>query len=92
MFPPAQTYAYHSLPFCQPAGKTLRHKSDSLVRYPLEQALELNRLCAQGVLLEGSDLTDSGLIMHFRGTSMRVGLSAALTALVLRLRLQSRKR
>jgi hypothetical protein len=65
-----QTYAYHSLPFCQPTGKTLRHKSDSLVSFAaVDIDPRSSSVCwlVQGVLLEGSDLVDSGLIMHFKG-------------------------
>jgi len=46
---PQETYSFYSLPFCQPNGKALKRKSDSL-----------------GAVLEGNELTDSGLVVKFK--------------------------
>ncbi len=49
---PQETYDYFSLPFCQPKGKVIRHKENSL-----------------GVVLEGDELSDSGIHIKYLRTS-----------------------
>jgi hypothetical protein len=60
------------LPFCRPGGKQLRTKSDNLV-LPLQFSW---KFVVQGAILEGNELTDSGVSIKFKGISIFLRLEA----------------